>query len=426
MKDLSRRDFVAATAFTVAGGGTFALVGCGKLAPQGAEKTKVKVYASDDELYRDFADYCQSMVFELPNTETKIPLFKATFAKQEAEFLRRLPFLPKSAEELSARYDMPIDALLEKMRPMEKKGFIYSEFNEDGEKLYRFREVIFFWYRMPGWPGRKDEYNKKISPLLNKYYSEAMVTSFNGYPTKGLRAIPAKGTIRDTRTVIPYEDVADFVERQDYWTVSHCACRLRHNLDPAYEPSDKPLEVCMHFGDLGRYIIRNDMGREISKEETLDLLTVCEEAGLVHGSSNTQTGVDTICNCGPYCLFLEKTKAMPLAGGHQQSNYVCAQGDKCVACGTCEERCPMGVLTLDDDDNLEFNPDRCLGCGVCAYKCPAGNLTLVRRPEGAPISIPKDYNEIFARFAKERGLSPVKMLWENADSLGEFLKGLMG
>jgi len=421
MKKISRRQFVAGSTITIAGLGVFGLVGWGKLAPFGTKQTNVTVHLSDDELFEKFAEYLETNCFDLPDSDYKMPLLEATFTRKEAEFLYRFPFLPKTPQQLAAKYDTPIETFLEIIKPMERKGFIYSSY-EDGGLKYSLREVVFYWFRMPGWPGKTDEYNMKISPAINGYYNDVFSRNLNGDPTNGLRAIPLQTTIRDTRTVEPFENVAAFVETQDYCTVSTCACRHRHHLDPKYENCDYPMETCMHFGDLGRYILRNDMGRKISQKETLRLLTECAEAGLVHGISNAKTDIDTICNCcACCCLFLEKTKAMPIPGGHHKSNYKCSQADKCEACGLCEERCPMDALKLDEDDNLIFDADRCLGCGVCVYKCPTGNLSLERRPVGS--DIPDNFKEFINRHFRERGRSPIKFVWNNT-SFDEFL-GMM-
>jgi NAD-dependent dihydropyrimidine dehydrogenase PreA subunit len=43
-------------------------------------------------------------------------------------------------------------------------------------------------------------------------------------------------------------------------------------------------------------------------------------------------------------------------------------------CSTCADRCPAGVIRLEDE-TLEVAPD-CLGCGQCAARCPMGALAI--------------------------------------------------
>jgi hypothetical protein len=84
------------------------------------------------------------------------------------------------------------------------------------------------------------------------------------------------------------------VENYEYYTVSHCPCRERHRLDPDYTDSTKPSEVCLHFNELGRYCVENGLGREITKEETIEILKKAADAGLVHGLQNHQDTPETL------------------------------------------------------------------------------------------------------------------------------------
>ena len=43
--------------------------------------------------------------------------------------------------------------------------------------------------------------------------------------------------------------------------------------------------------------------------------------------------------------------------------------DKCVACGVCVEKCPVGVISMEDD-KAKINMDKCIHCGTCHSVCP--------------------------------------------------------
>ncbi|MBN2156454.1 MAG: 4Fe-4S binding protein [Candidatus Lokiarchaeota archaeon] len=49
--------------------------------------------------------------------------------------------------------------------------------------------------------------------------------------------------------------------------------------------------------------------------------------------------------------------------------------EKCVACGTCVDRCPMGAISLGD--SAIVNPKLCIGCGLCAKVCPENAIRLL-------------------------------------------------
>jgi H+/Na+-translocating ferredoxin:NAD+ oxidoreductase subunit B len=169
------------------------------------------------------------------------------------------------------------------------------------------------------------------------------------------------------------------------------------------------------------------MGREITREETLEILEKSADAGLVHGISNTKTGMDTICNCcSCCCLILEPVKMPELKPGkHQRSNYLVERNEEtCTVCGLCEKRCPVDAIYLKDKENapepaegtkrkpkdlkeVVYIPDACIGCGICVHKCPTVSLTLVRRTEEE--DIPESMSDLGRRMLTERGRDLTKI-----------------
>ncbi len=180
----------------------------------------------------------------------------------------------------------------------------------------------FVFMRGPYWAKDPDEATTAAAKPFNKYFYDGFMDQFAKAHTKGLRAIPIDRTVEDPRRILPYEDVVKFVDSQDYCTVSYCPCRQRKRLDPDSEVCDHPMEVCLHFGRLGHYIVENGLGREITREETKEILTQAAESGLVHAISNWQEGADTICNCCQCCcLFFEAYHVLNHAKSHDVSNY---------------------------------------------------------------------------------------------------------
>ena len=156
--------------------------------------------------------------------------------------------------------------------------------------------------------------------------------------------------------------------------------------------------------------MENGLGREISKEETRDILKQAAESGLVHAISNWVEGADTICNCCRCCcLFFEAYHVLKHDKSHDVSNYrVRINSETCKACGLCVKRCPMDALRLEDS-HLATNKKRkaavldaelCLGCGVCVYKCPTQSLILERKEEITHPS--KDAREWMERWYKDK------------------------
>ena len=312
---------------------------------------------------------------------------------------------------------MPAGRLRGAMEPIIHKGLI-CEFDGKSGTRYVLSDVLLAYYRMPGWRGQDDHWNRKLAALSNRYYFDEMGADFMGHQTKGLRAIPIAQTITDQRQIMPYEDVVQVVDREDCFCVTTCACRHRHNIDPDATSCKHETLNCLHFGKLAHYIVKHDMGKQITREEMLEKLKQAADAGLVHGISNAKTGMDTICNCcSCCCMFLEAINApYPVPVGHQRSNYLLdINRGTCKACGLCAQRCPMKALELrgidqpqNDTANPEkkakqiaYEPDRCIGCGVCVHKCPTGSLDLV--PRDIEEDIPETMSEVGRRMLLERG-----------------------
>ena len=47
--------------------------------------------------------------------------------------------------------------------------------------------------------------------------------------------------------------------------------------------------------------------------------------------------------------------------------------DKCIACGTCKDECPVGAIS--EGDIYVIDADSCIDCGACAAACPSEAIT---------------------------------------------------
>ena len=44
--------------------------------------------------------------------------------------------------------------------------------------------------------------------------------------------------------------------------------------------------------------------------------------------------------------------------------------DKCVACGTCKDGCPVEAI-MEGDPIYKIDADSCISCGSCVDTCPS-------------------------------------------------------
>ena len=52
-----------------------------------------------------------------------------------------------------------------------------------------------------------------------------------------------------------------------------------------------------------------------------------------------------------------------------------------VACGVCENTCPLGVVKVRRGCYAAVEAERCVGCGKCARLCPVGCIEVKVRAD---------------------------------------------
>ena len=52
---------------------------------------------------------------------------------------------------------------------------------------------------------------------------------------------------------------------------------------------------------------------------------------------------------------------------------------RCVACGVCENTCPLGAVKVSRGCYAAVEAERCIGCGKCARLCPVGCIEVKAR-----------------------------------------------
>lgn len=363
----------------------------------------------EDIIYDNFIKWLGKTWWELPESEHLRPMIKANYTPQEAEFLTGFPLSAKPLEDVAALKGLSPEEMEERLKPLTRKGMVYKSVRND-VSWYRLNDSFMAHLRANLWPGNIDERTEKAIPLINKYFEDGWFDQYLDVHYKGLRTLPIEKTIEDTRSIVRYEDVIKVIDAFEYYTVSYCPCRVRHNHDPDFKDCHHPLEVCLHFDDLGRYIVENGQGREITKEETHAILKKAADSGLVHAISNWRDKPDTICNCcSCCCMFLEGYHRLGHPESTNASSYrVEVEASTCKACALCVKRCPMDALQMKVSEKAgnkfgkaaALATESCIGCGVCVHKCPTSSLKLMRKEnESNP---PQNVKEYMMHFMKDK------------------------
>ncbi len=304
------------------------------------------------------------------------------FTPEEAEIYCAIPrgFNPSSAiAEATGKPEEVVSAILETMA---NKGLCTAG-TFDNTTFYGAPLLVPGIFEFQFMKGTTTEKDKQLAKLIHEY--KAAVDNTQGplkvtYPT--MRVIPVDKKIEAGNTIHTYDQVAAYIEKNEPLSVSTCFCRHEAKLLDPNDDCGKPDEVCMQFGISAQFIIDRKMGRQITKDEALNILQLSEEAGLVHASINRQD-IDFLCNCcSCHCMILKTALAQPKPGITLNSGFrPIWDSDRCTACETCIDNCPTEALTMTAEDLPEFNMDRCIGCGVCASLCPEDAITLETRTD---------------------------------------------
>ncbi len=54
------------------------------------------------------------------------------------------------------------------------------------------------------------------------------------------------------------------------------------------------------------------------------------------------------------------------------NKFIIRDEDECIDCGACTAVCPSGALTMNKQDELQFDKEKCLVCELCIKACPIG------------------------------------------------------
>ncbi|OGO16951.1 MAG: 4Fe-4S ferredoxin [Chloroflexi bacterium RBG_16_48_8] len=200
------------------------------------------------------------------------------------------------------------------------------------------------------------------------------------------QVIPVNEPVGGTeKLILPSQVVDHVIEKANvHWVMNSCICR------DANQCKDYPIDFgCLFLGDaaLG---INPELGRRITKEEALQYVQRCREAGLVHmiGRNKLDTvwlGVTpgikllTICNCCPCCciwgILPDVTHQIGATVGRMPGLKVLIN-DQCIACGIClEDVCFVDAISISD--GRYSIDDACRGCGRCVSVCPVEAIEIV-------------------------------------------------
>lgn len=183
--------------------------------------------------------------------------------------------------------------------------------------------------------------------------------------------------------VVPSSVVEHFIEIANYhWIMDWCICRSASSCE------HYPIDLgCLFLGEAAMKIDPK-LGRKVSKEEALEHIRKCREAGLVHliGRNKLDTfwlkvgpgnKLLTVCNCCDCCCLwriLPHVSKKISSKVTKMPGVEVSVGEECIGCGTCIDVC--FVKAIEIKDGKAVISETCRGCGRCVEVCPQNAISL--------------------------------------------------
>jgi len=273
---------------------------------------------------------------------------------------------PATIPEIAEKSGLAEEKIEGMIDPLFKKGLIFKSKKPEGIRYYRVRSVP----QMHDATAVMIDPPKKMLDLWKQWMAEEWPEKIKvleeALPNAVIRVIPVNITMEPDTQIYAFDDVKNLVQEARNLAVTPCSCRV---IDGA---CGAPVEVCLQFNKAADYAIERGTGRQLTKEETIEMLKMCEEEGLVHVGSNARSIGHVICNCCSDCCLNWPSIRGGLGKFVHPSRFAAeVDPEICSSCEICLDRCFFEAISMEGEgDTAIVDAEKCMGCGLCLVTCP--------------------------------------------------------
>lgn len=338
------------------------------------------------DVYRELQKYLDTMPIGFPATESGLELriLQFVFTPEEVQLALELNFQPAPLKKIYKRVrktGILMEELEQKLDVMYENGAInFGRRIEEGEEIKYYAlapfAIGFYEYQL-------NRLTKEFSQDTHQYLETRFIKDeYNKTGVPQLRTIPIEQSVEYELPISNYDEFRSVIENiGEPIAVAECICRKKMELLGKPCKKTNLRESCFSFRTAAEAYMDKGLAREITKEETLEILKKAEEDGLVIQPTNSQRPFAICTCCGCCCGILSNEKKLIAPAQFFATNfYAEVDPDLCVGCGTCEERCNMDAVYLEDNIS-HIDKSRCIGCGVCIPTCSEEAIKLYKKEE---------------------------------------------
>jgi Na+-translocating ferredoxin:NAD+ oxidoreductase subunit B len=341
------------------------------------------------DIYERLAAAQEALPHGFPRTPSgvELKLIKMAFSPEEVALAGQLSRIPETAAEIATRVggdEAQVRETLESLVPrrlvrLDSPGMAAPGLTPqvEGEKKYRLGPFLVGWYE-----ANMRLLDKEFAELFEQFVTEGGGERIFAPRPGVLGVVPVRGSLTPElmKTMEPHLDIDAHFQRHERFLLIPCVCKREMELEHGHS-CHLPMKRCGFVGlppetPLGENVI--------GREEASKLLAELEQMGHVHlafygftmGAESPQF-VGTCNCCGCCCGVLRSVNELGLEGP-QRSNYrAVIDPEQCVACGVCEQRCPVNAIAEDKDGKGKVERAKCIGCGVCVIGCATDAIEMV-------------------------------------------------
>lgn len=363
-----------------------------------------KMTLDESIIYEELKEHLDSFPIGYPSTKSgvEMDLLKYFFTPEEARIATRLKFSwSRDLEPLETIYErikdfgLSIEELESHLDAMAEKGTIHFK-KEEGKKYYSNAQFVIGMYEF-----QVNRLNKDFLDNFFKYVGMGFGLEVFGTKISQFRTVPVEKSITPEHHISTYDDLETLIkEVEEPFAVVNCICRQATDiLGNPCKVTDRR-EVCMTFGPMAHMYIDQGWGREISREEALEIQRKNGEEGLVLQAGNALKPHFICSCCGCCCPVLAGTKNFPRPVQFFSANfYAEVDSELCSGCGTCINRCQMEAIKLVNEIS-KVNKKKCIGCGNCVPTCPEEAIQLKKKDK--EIDLPPTMDDLYDKILERK------------------------